>query len=533
MTVYLAMDMGTTNTRLWLCKGNTILDRRKAPLGAGLGKTEGRATLLARLRAVILDLLQSNGCSEDAVECILTSGMSGSEMALCEIPHVSLPSDLSSVAMSVCERRIPELTAIPIRFVPGLKKTANGRLCDLMRGEETELIGILSALPAGQACTILLPGTHNKIIRIGEHGEILDFATTLSGELLDMAVTKSILSGAVSHDFTISETGVLRGAAYAAEHGLNAALFHVRVMEKNGRPTDALSSFLCGAILREDCPLICRYAGTSPIFIGGSQRLGRIYEILLEEHSATLLPQECTDAAVVCALQKIYAVSRAHLARERILGAIHSERLISILRAPDRETLIPAAEALYAGGIRLLEVTFDRSGKIAPDQIGEMIACLNQNFDGRMLVGAGTVTSPEEVLIAFEAGASFIISPNCDAEIIALTRRLGMVSIPAAYTATEIAAALKHGADYIKLFPADRVTGGYLKAICAPLSDAKLLAVGGVTAENAKAFLDMGFYGVGVGSNLYNKQLINARDYRSLKELAKKYVAAIKDVAPI
>ncbi len=80
-----------------------------------------------------------------------------------------------------------------------------------------------------------------------------------------------------------------------------------------------------------------------------------------------------------------------------------------------------------------------------------------------------------------------------------------MVSIPAAYTATEIATALKYGADYIKIFPADQITKEYVKAITAPLSDAKLLAVGGVTAENAKSFLDMGFYGIGVGSNLYNK----------------------------
>ena len=161
-----------------------------------------------------------------------------------------------------------------------------------------------------------------------------------------------------------------------------------------------------------------------------------------------------------------------------------------------------------------------------------MISEISVKFKGRMLVGAGTVTSCEEVKAAFHAGASFIISPNCDPEIIALTRKLGMVSIPAAYTATEIATALKHGADYIKLFPADQITEEYVKAITAPLSDAKLLAVGGVTAENTRDFLDRGFYGVGVGSNLYNKQLIQAKDLDSLKEIAKKYITAIKNVVP-
>ena len=137
------------------------------------------------------------------------------------------------------------------------------------------------------------------------------------------------------------------------------------------------------------------------------------------------------------------------------------------------------------------------------------------------------MTSREEVEKAFEAGASFVISPHCDPEIITLTRKLGMVSVPAAYTPTEIAAALKYGADYIKLFPAHQVTKDYVSAIRAPLSDAKLLAVGGVTAENAKNFLAMGFCGVEVGSNLYNGSLIRNKDFDGLKELAQSYVAAV------
>ena len=145
-----------------------------------------------------------------------------------------------------------------------------------------------------------------------------------------------------------------------------------------------------------------------------------------------------------------------------------------------------------------------------------------------MLVGAGTVTRTEEVYLAYEAGASYIISPNCDPEIIKLTKKLGLVSIPAAFTATEIACALNSGADYIKLFPADQATRNYVKAITAPLSDAKLFAVGGVTAENARIFINNGFFGIGVGSNLYNKQLIEAEDYASLTKLSRTYVQAVK-----
>lgn len=113
-------------------------------------------------------------------------------------------------------------------------------------------------------------------------------------------------------------------------------------------------------------------------------------------------------------------------------------------------------------------------------------------------------------------------------EIIRKTRKLGLVSIPASYTPTEIAAAIKAGADYIKIFPADDLPCGYIKALKAPLSDAKLLAVGGVTNTNVKEFLANGFDGVGVGSNLYSKELIKAKDFQALENLAREYVSEIK-----
>ena len=214
--------------------------------------------------------------------------------------------------------------------------------------------------------------------------------------------------------------------------------------------------------------------------------------------------------------------------RQAVIDAVAENKVISIVRLPDKETLIPAVEALYEGGIRLIEITFDRSGKIGSEEICSMISELVSRFENRMYIGAGTVTRLNEVDLAVNAGASFIISPNCDPEIIRRTRELGAVSIPAAFTPTEILTALNNGADYVKLFPADQVGSGYVKAITAPISDAKLLAVGGVSAENARSFIDMGFYGIGVGSNLYNKKLIASGDFGSLTALAKQFTEAVK-----
>ena len=214
--------------------------------------------------------------------------------------------------------------------------------------------------------------------------------------------------------------------------------------------------------------------------------------------------------------------------RQAVFDAVAENKVISIVRLPDKETLIPAVEALYEGGIRLIEITFDRSGKVSAEEICSMISALSAHFDGRMYIGAGTVTHLNEVDLAINAGASFIISPNCDPEIIERSRELGAVSIPAAFTPTEIVSALNHGADYVKLFPADQVSRGYVKAVSAPISDAKLLAVGGVSAENARDFIEMGFYGIGVGSNLYNKKLIANGDYAAITSLAKQFVDAVK-----
>lgn len=530
--MYLAMDMGTSNTRLWLCEKKRIIDLKQAPFGAKSGKLEGKSILFQRVRDLINELLLTNKISKEQIDCIITSGMSGSEIGLCEVPHIDLPSDAYKEANNLSITVIPEITDIPFWFAPGVKQTLNGCLSDIMRGEETEVFGILPYLPLNTPATIILPGTHNKIIRVSETGEIINFRTTLSGELLDMIINNSILSGSVSHKFVISETDVLRGASYACSNGLNAAIFHIRVMAKNGVSSDQLSSFLYGAVLGEDIAIINKYSGTDNIYIGGSKTLQSVYHILLKDVSSIPLDRTIADMAVVSGLQDIYFIHKAHSLRENTIRSIEREKLISIVRSPEKDSLLPAVQALYEGGVRLLEVTFDRSGRLSRNEICSMISEISVKFKGRMLVGAGTVTSCEEVKAAFHAGASFIISPNCDPEIIALTRKLGMVSIPAAYTATEIATALKHGADYIKLFPADQITEEYVKAIGAPLSDAKLLAVGGVTAENTRDFLDRGFYGVGVGSNLYNKQLIQAKDHDSLKEIAKKYITAIKNVVP-
>ena len=524
----LIMDMGTTNTRLWLCQGEEVVAEVRGPFGAKFGKTEGREALFARVGALISGLLEDARIAEADVDCVMVSGMAGSEMGLCEIPHIALPADAHRLAEAITVKHLTEITSIPFVFVPGLKQEKQGMLDDMMRGEETETVGILQALDVNEPVTIVLPGTHNKLIRVNKDGEITSFCTTFSGEMLDGIVQNSILAGQVSHDFCLDVTALLQGEHYARTYGLNAAVFHVRVLAKNGADTNVLSSFLYGAVLGGDVELIRRMANGEQIYIGGRERLREIYAVLLREEQAVPLPGPCAEGAVRRGLLHLYRLYHTRCQRAQVLEAVEKERLIAIIRNPDQRSLKPAMEAIWQGGVRMAEITFDRSGKVSKEEVARTIAYLVQEFEGRMYVGAGTVTSKREVLLAYEAGASFIISPNCDPEIIALTRRIGMVSIPSAFTPTEIAKALDSGADFVKLFPADQVSKGYVKAVKAPLSDAKLLAVGGVTAENTAELIANGFCGVGVGSNLYDKVLIERGDFDALQALARQFVTAAK-----
>ena len=213
--------------------------------------------------------------------------------------------------------------------------------------------------------------------------------------------------------------------------------------------------------------------------------------------------------------------------KQAIIADINRHKIIAIVRGITGETLVKTAEALYEGGIRLLEITFDQTGKISAAQTGEMIADLCRRFAGRMRIGAGTVMTAEQVRIAVAAGAEYMISPDTSREVIEETLRLGAVSIPGALTPTEVATAYAYGADFVKLFPAGELGLSYIKAIRAPLAHIPMLAVGGVNEKNIGEFLSAGLAGFGIGSNIVSKKLIDNGDFAALTALAKQYTEQI------
>ena len=216
--------------------------------------------------------------------------------------------------------------------------------------------------------------------------------------------------------------------------------------------------------------------------------------------------------------------------RESIIDLIEKEKIIAIVRGAEPEQCKAVAQALYAGGIRLMEITYDQKRPESWQATANAIGALAREYEGRMFVGAGTVTSPELVELTAKAGGAFIISPDTDVAVIKKTRELGLVSMPGAMTPSEIKTAHNAGADFVKLFPVGSLGAGYLKAVKAPLSHIKLMAVGGVNEENAAEFLKAGAAGLGVGGNLAKKAWIEAGEYDRLTAAAKALVEAVRSV---
>ncbi|MBQ8291157.1 MAG: bifunctional 4-hydroxy-2-oxoglutarate aldolase/2-dehydro-3-deoxy-phosphogluconate aldolase [Clostridia bacterium] len=214
--------------------------------------------------------------------------------------------------------------------------------------------------------------------------------------------------------------------------------------------------------------------------------------------------------------------------REQVIQTVEQEKIIVIVRGVEREKLIPLAEAMYAGGIRLLEVTYSANGKVSDEDTAENIRMLAKYFEGRMYIGAGTVLTEKQVELTARAGGKFIISPDTCPSVIEKTRALGLVSMPGALTPSEMQSAHRSGADFIKIFPITSLGASYVKAVKAPLSHLKMLAVGGVDENNIAEYLKAGINGFGLGSNIIDKKKIAENDWSGITELAKKYVKLVK-----
>ena len=199
--------------------------------------------------------------------------------------------------------------------------------------------------------------------------------------------------------------------------------------------------------------------------------------------------------------------------------------IITIIRGLSPDCAEKTVEAIHAGGLHLAELTFDQTAP--PKVTADISRTVSRQFEGKVLIGAGTVMTLEQLHAAYNAGAAYIISPNADSSVIRETKRLGLLSMPGAYTATEVARCYAEGADIVKVFPSDSAGPGYIKALRGPLHHIPLAAVGGVNLDNIRDFFDAGARCVGIGSNIVSKQAVQAGDFDRIRLLAAAYAAKL------
>ena len=197
-------------------------------------------------------------------------------------------------------------------------------------------------------------------------------------------------------------------------------------------------------------------------------------------------------------------------------------RVVAILRAENATRAEAVVDVLVEAGVRSLELTLTTQGAL------EVVERLAARVPADVEVGVGTVLTAADVDRSVDAGATFVVSPSVDPEVIAAALRRRVASYPGAFTPTEIAAAWKAGASAVKLFPAGQLGPGYLKAVRAPLPDIPVVPTGGIDTDAIGAWLAAGAVAVGMGGPLIGDALTPDGDLRALAQRAAAAIAAAR-----
>jgi 2-dehydro-3-deoxyphosphogluconate aldolase/(4S)-4-hydroxy-2-oxoglutarate aldolase len=196
--------------------------------------------------------------------------------------------------------------------------------------------------------------------------------------------------------------------------------------------------------------------------------------------------------------------------------------IVAVIRSKDGEVLGDVAEALFAGGVDVLEITFTVP---SAHQVLERVA---GRMSGRAVVGAGTVLDAETARIAILSGAEYVVTPVVSLPVIELCRRYGKAVFCGAFTPTEVLTAWQAGADIVKVFPAEIGGPAHLKALRGPLPQVRLMPTGGVTLDTAADFLRAGACALGVGGSLLDERAIQARDFDRITTLARQFTEIVQ-----
>ena len=194
------------------------------------------------------------------------------------------------------------------------------------------------------------------------------------------------------------------------------------------------------------------------------------------------------------------------------LSIARRARIIAVIRVADVEVGRQLAQAVVAGGVRLVEVTWNS------DRPAELVEWLRHHLPN-CIVGAGTLLSPDHVKTAIAAGAEFLFTPHVDAELLQIACHQDVPMVAGALTPTEIVSAWQLGAACVKVFPVQSVGGSaYIRSLQGPLGQIPLIPTGGVNLANAHEFLQAGAIAVGLSGDLFPPELVQDKNWEEIAQ---------------
>jgi 2-dehydro-3-deoxygalactonokinase len=316
---YFAVDSGTTNSRVWWMRDREVIAKRQAPAGVRDSAISGdNRVLMQGIRQAMLELTSERG--SEPLKTAVAAGMITSNLGLHEVRHVQAPAGVAELAAGVQTRQFEEIESLVFHFIPGVRSgpgsadLENVNAIDIMRGEETEIIGALETLNLQGPLLYIHLGSHTKMVRVDASNRIAAGASTLAGELLHSIRQQTILRSSLPESQlpAFDEAFFQRGRENADRFGFTRALYQVRIFDLTSSfSKESLASFCLGAVLSEDFRCFQAFAENTDIqdvVLSGLPHLQPAWIFALQEagFSVRHLSAAETESAFLAGLSQVF-----------------------------------------------------------------------------------------------------------------------------------------------------------------------------------------------------------------------------------
>ena len=317
------VDMGTTNTRVWLMRGTGRLASVTTAFGVRDSARNGSGGIRKSLRELLANAVQESERNGQPItpEFVVASGMIGSTLGLIEVPHIQAPAGIGELTAAARWHHFPDVTELPVLLIPGIRSGLAGTTVDsigevdVMRGEETLCAGLVALELIKPPCTVLNLGSHWKAIQVSRDGKIGSSVTSLSGELLHAAQLHTVLASSVVKERPekLADKWIETGMEEQRRSGLARALFCARLLDlaHQGSPEDRLA-FVAGAFIAADLDALMARGVIAPesnIALVGHSSISDAWRTALmgKNIDATIISQEQSETALLESLRRILA----------------------------------------------------------------------------------------------------------------------------------------------------------------------------------------------------------------------------------